>query len=126
MISIEWVQPALAGAILLLGVVLALELRSVARLRRSLNHDMARLFEQLDLVRFDSQQLADAAPTVSAALPVVQPLPVALPPGANYAAALQLAADGADPEELVARCGMSRGEARILASMHSGRRSASH
>lgn len=119
----QWMQPALAGAIVLLGVVLMLELRSVARLRRSLNRDMARLFEQLDLVRFDSQQLAAATPAVPAAasLPVALPVSQAagLQPGENYAAALQLAADGASQQELVTRCGLSRGEARILVAMHS-------
>ncbi len=120
----QWMQPALAGAIVLLGVVLMLELRSVSRLRRSLNRDMARLFEQLDLVRFDSQQLAAATPAVPAAasLPIALPVSQAagLQPGENYAAALQLAADGASQQELVTRCGLSRGEARILVAMHSG------
>lgn len=52
-------QSALAIAVFTLGVVIALELRSIARLRRALEGGLARVFEQLDLLRFENQQLLE-------------------------------------------------------------------
>ncbi len=50
---------ALAVAIILLGAVILLELRSVVRLRQVTDRSLARVFEQLDLLRFESQQLLE-------------------------------------------------------------------
>jgi len=53
-------QTALAAAVATLGCVIMLELRSIARLRRSVDGHLERVFEQLDLLRFESQQLLEA------------------------------------------------------------------
>lgn len=50
---------ALAAAIVMLGVVILLELRSVARMRQVMDRSLARVFEQLDLVRFETQLLEE-------------------------------------------------------------------
>jgi hypothetical protein len=63
-VQLHWVheisQSALAAAVATLGVVILLELRSIARLRRAVDEHLSRLFEQLDLLRFESQQGAEA------------------------------------------------------------------
>ena len=46
-------QSALAAAVLILGLVILLELRSIARLRSLVDGHLTRVFEQLDLLRFD-------------------------------------------------------------------------
>ena len=50
-------QAALAGAVLTLGLVILLELRSIKRLRRLVDGHLSRVFEQLDLLRYENQQL---------------------------------------------------------------------
>ncbi len=50
---------ALAAAIIMLGVVILLELRSVAKLRHMTGRSLERVFEQLDLLRFETQQLLE-------------------------------------------------------------------
>ena len=62
MVSYDWSEAALAAAILALALVLVLELRSTQRLRRLVGRDLARIFEQLDLVRFENQQLLEQRP----------------------------------------------------------------
>ncbi len=52
-------QAALAGAVLTLGLVILLELRSIKRLRRLVDGHLARVFEQLDLLRYENQQLLE-------------------------------------------------------------------
>jgi hypothetical protein len=52
-------QSALAIAVLTLGVVMLLELRSIARLRKNVERDMARVFEQLESLRLGNQQIID-------------------------------------------------------------------
>ncbi len=47
-------------------------------------------------------------------------LPANSPPQSSYALAQQLAREGADVEQLVARCGLSPDEARLIVQMHSG------
>ena len=49
----------LAAAVAALGVVIMLELRSVLKLRQIVDGNLARIFEQLDLLRFESQQLIE-------------------------------------------------------------------
>ena len=44
-------QTALAAAVLTLGLVILLEIRSFARLRRMMDINLARVFEQLELLR---------------------------------------------------------------------------
>jgi hypothetical protein len=71
-------QSALAVAVATLGLVILLELRSIARLRRAVEGHLNRLFEQLDLLRFENQQLSEAqAHSPAASAPVsAGPVPV--------------------------------------------------
>lgn len=74
---------ALAAATGMLGIVILLELRSVVRLRQVVDGSLARVFEQLDLLRFESQQLLEeqqslaARPRVHARSPAAPAAPVA-------------------------------------------------
>jgi hypothetical protein len=126
MMSYDLSEAALAAAVLALAVVLALELRSTQRLRRLVGQDLARIFEQLDLVRFETQQLAehDPAPPAPRIVPVVTPPPERGP--SDYGAAAQLAAAGAGAEEIAARAGLAVGEARVLAALHRARAQRAH
>ena len=59
---------ALAAAVVTLGVVIMLELRSVLRLRHVLDQQLSRVFEQLDLLRFETHQLLEGQPAARLAL----------------------------------------------------------
>jgi hypothetical protein len=50
----------LAGAVATLGVVIQLELRSLQRLRRSVDINLGRVFEQLEMLRAESRQMLEA------------------------------------------------------------------
>jgi hypothetical protein len=89
--------------------------RAQRRLRSVLQHELARIFEQIDLLRFDAQR--PAPPRAASAQVADRQRPVALSHGEAYAAAAELAARGADLQELSARCGLGREEARILIAM---------
>ncbi|MCC7464315.1 MAG: hypothetical protein IT480_17870 [Gammaproteobacteria bacterium] len=129
MVSYDWSEAALAGAVLALALVLVLELRSTQRLRRLVGQELARIFEQLDLVRFESQQLLEqrghqiprpqpAAPMPAVSVPTAPPVERAT---ADYGIAARLAAAGADAAEIAARAGLAGGEARVLAALQSAR-----
>jgi hypothetical protein len=53
-------QTALAAAVLTLGLVILLELRSFNRLRRSVDINLGRVFEQLEMLRAESRKMLDA------------------------------------------------------------------
>ena len=141
-------QTALAAAVLMLGLVMLLELRSFNRVRRSVDINLGRVFEQLEMLRAESRKMleaqeqaqaaaARAAPVVAAAevpagdrqtieRPLVEPTAldfVVAPPFDNdaYLSASTLAARGLTPHEIAARCGLPAGEARLLASLASAR-----
>jgi hypothetical protein len=57
---------ALAAAVATLGLVIMLELRSVLKLRQVVDGNLARVFEQLDLLRFESQQLIEGQQLIEA------------------------------------------------------------
>ena len=57
-------QSMLAAAVVALGLVIMLELRSIVRLRRLVDSHLTRVFEQLDLLRYENQQLLEAQPPV--------------------------------------------------------------
>ena len=63
-VQLHWVheisQTALAAAVATLGLVIMLELRSISRLRRAVDTHLVKLFEQLNLLRSESQQLIEA------------------------------------------------------------------
>jgi hypothetical protein len=72
-------QTALAAAVLTLGLVILLELRSFARLRRSVDINLGRVFEQLEMLRAESRQLLEAqAKAAAREAPVVTPAKLAL------------------------------------------------
>jgi Protein of unknown function (DUF2802) len=129
------VMPALAVLALCSVCMMYLgQWRAQRRLRLVLRVEMSRIFEQIDLLRLDSlQPLAEgigalrSAPSVMTttldAVSRAAPTPISfhrtmsLPTGEAYAAALELAARGADQSELTTRCGLGRDEARILVAM---------
>jgi hypothetical protein len=150
----DWTQFALAGSVAMLGVVVALEIRAFGRLRHDVTRDLARIFEQLDLVRFETQQLRESAPRETAARPVAAPVAALRPverstprppadrmtqraPGErgilaaapelapqsrdSYSEAARMAADGAQAQEIAAKCGLAAGEARILVGLQAAR-----
>jgi hypothetical protein len=72
-------QTALAAAVLALGLVILLELRSFTRLRRSVDINLGRVFEQLEMLRAESRQMLEAqAQAAVRAAPVVAPAKLAL------------------------------------------------
>jgi hypothetical protein len=126
-------QAALAAAIMTLGLVILLELRAIARLRRAIDCNLARVFEQLDLLRFENQQLIEAqsygaAPVVmrtAASSPAAAPSAQAASPQSTAAAVrpaikpVSAAADSgaAAPGPLA----LPAGEARLLATLAAAR-----
>jgi len=136
---------ALAAAIVLLGTAILLELRSVLRLRHAVDRNLARIFEQLDLLRFESQQLLEqhqsaslapmqaAAPATAAiARSPVAPsraatAPASATPPSSAAqprlpsARIDAPGAGAPLRELGQRHALSSGEARLLSSLAAAR-----
>ena len=116
MIRIDFVQLAVAGAVVLAVVTLLTQWRALRRMRQSVQRDLARIFEQVDLLRLDAQQAA-LSPSVPGTAPVALANVPTLDAGVGYAAALELAARGADEREITGRCGLTSAEARILVAM---------
>ncbi|MFI4866670.1 MAG: hypothetical protein ACHQDB_06145 [Steroidobacterales bacterium] len=142
-------QTALAAAVLTLGLVILLELRSFTRLRRSVDINLGRVFEQLEMLRAESRTMLEAQAQAAAAVlpamvpsariverPLTAPAPIEPPvteptaldfvvaPPINsdaYLSASALAAHGLAPAQIAARCGLPAGEARLLASLASAR-----
>lgn len=114
MIRIDFNQAALLAIAVITAVALLSQWRWVRRTHQLLQRDLERIFEQVDLVRFDAQQ----QPVAEAAGPVATEKRVAAQDtGLGYAAALELAASGASEAEITKRCGLSAPEARILVAM---------
>jgi hypothetical protein len=103
MLGYNWSEAGLAAAFLALALLLVLELRSTQRLRQVMGRDLARIFEQLDLVRFENQQLLEQRPAPPAIVPVLAPAP---------------RRDRTDPG---AATRLPAGEARLLAVLQSAR-----
>jgi hypothetical protein len=124
-------QLALPASLLLLAASLLLLTLALARQRRQHGGDLARIFEQLDLLRFDAQQAAAAPASVvpfapparsTAASAVAAPAGAAAAYGASdYYAAAQLAARGSSAVEIAGRCGIVNGEARVLVALQQAR-----
>jgi hypothetical protein len=100
-------QSALAAAVAILGLVILLELRSIARLRSLVDGHLTRVFEQLDLLRLGSQQPVETNET--AAAPATRTAPGAAPASNPSAAAAY-----AQPP-------LGAGEARLLAALTAAR-----
>jgi hypothetical protein len=117
MIRIDFNQVALLAVVVISSVALLSQWRAFRRMRMVMQRDLARIFEQVDLMRFDAQQepAMESLPTL---LPTLAAAPgVMADASLGYAAALELAAHGADEAEITARCGLSAAEARILVAM---------
>lgn len=123
-------QSALAAAVLLLGLVLLLELRCVVQLRRTVDRDLARVFEQLDLLRFENQQLLEVTgerqvvPTGGAVdgATATTALAAAVPPSAPAAPlAASAAGPAAGPFAGGEPASLPSGEAKLLASLAEAR-----
>ena len=100
-------QSALAAAVAILGLVILLELRSIARLRSLVDGHLTRVFEQLDLLRLGSQQPVETNET--AAAPATRTAPGAAP-ASNPSAA-----------PAYAQPPLGAGEARLLAALTAAR-----
>jgi hypothetical protein len=131
---------ALPASLLLLALCILVLSFTLRRGHRAHRTELARVFEQLDLLRFDAQQVAAAA----AAAPGSGGVPAAagaagaareaaqlaallarepdLVGGAgDYYAAAQLAARGSSAAEIANRCGIVNGEARVLVALQQAR-----
>ena len=133
MLSVQLMPALVVMALCGVGLMYFGQWRAQRRLRSLLRVEMSRIFEQIDLLRLDTMQpLAEGVGTtrsVPAVIATTVPAPraapapisfnrtVSLPTGEAYAAALELAARGADQSELTMRCGLGRDEARILVAM---------
>ena len=110
--QLHWVheisQSALALAVALLGVVMLLELATIARLRRSVDAQMQRLLQQIELLRGERSQPPDTQQARANA---------AVPSAATAAARATgdaVAAPYAPPA-------LGAGEARLLAALTAAR-----
>lgn len=128
---------AMPGSLLVLALTLALLGRALRRTRALIRADLARIFEQLDLLRFDTQQAAVAAPATAPATATATATAVPCEPPVlfragprdadsrggvgDYYAAAQLAAHGSTAAEIAARCGIVGGEARVLVALQQAR-----
>ncbi len=120
-------QAALAGAVLTLGLVILLELRSITRLRRLVDGHLARVFEQLDLLRYENQQLLEArtpaasnADTTRGTERRSRSISVA-PRSAADAPAVPTPARPTPAREVSPTVSLAAGEARLLASLAAAR-----
>ena len=101
-------QSALAAAVAILGLVILLELRSIARLRSLVDGHLTRVFEQLDLLRIAGQQPVET--NESAVAPATRTASVAAPASVAPSAATAYA----QPP-------LGAGEARLLAALTAAR-----
>jgi hypothetical protein len=117
---------ALPASLLLLALCIFVLSFTLRRGHRTHRAELARIFEQLDLLRFDAQQSAMAevavpgAPGTSAVTGVQAALELVGSAGDYYAAA-QLAARGSSAAEIANRCGIVNGEARVLVALQQAR-----
>ena len=103
---------ALAVAVVTLGVVMLLELRALAALRRNVDGHLARVFEQLDLIRFDHVQLLEAHARIAGAMAVAAPAERIVPTASSPSTA---------PSAALSTPAIAAGEARLLASLAEAR-----
>jgi len=69
-------QTALAAAVLMLGLVMLLELRSFNRVRRSVDINLGRVFEQLEMLRAESRKMLEAQALAQAQAAALRAAPV--------------------------------------------------
>lgn len=133
MILFDYVFWAMALAIVVLGAATGVQAINLARLRESARRDVQRLFEQMDLTL---GELRDVSTSLAGGLAVIgelrsrqdggrrepEPVPAAHAAARSYDIALRLARNGANREELMSTCGMSRHEAELAVRLHGPRR----
>ena len=134
---------ALPASLLLLALCILVLSFTLRRGHRTHRAELARIFEQLDLLRFDAQTAAAAGaaapgPAAARSVPgtpgtagaVREAVQLAsllgrepdLVGGAgDYYAAAQLAARGSSAAEIANRCGIVNGEARVLVALQQAR-----
>ena len=131
---------ALPASLFVLALAVCLLSYALRRGHRTHRAELARIFEQLDLLRFDAQQAtaaaasageaaAGAAPAADSSLlaAVVAREPQRAGGDGDYYAATQLAARGSSAAEIANRCGIVNGEARVLVALQQARaRRAAH
>lgn len=88
---------ALAAAVILLGAVLLMELRCVVRLRHIVDNQLGRVFEQLDLLRFETQQLLEGQQSGGSAQPALATVPAQVVPARAAASAAASKAAASPP-----------------------------
>jgi len=113
----EFSIAALAAAVVTLGCVMLLELRALAALRRNVDDHLARVFEQLDLIRFDHVQLLEAHARIAAAM--AGPMPASAP--TERGATITSGPNNASTSAALMPPAIAAGEARLLASMAQAR-----
>jgi hypothetical protein len=119
--DLNWIheisQSALAAAVATLGLVILLELRSIARLRRAVDGHLTRLFEQMDLLRGENQQRLEVqarTAEVNTPMAVAAMAPAVLSPSP----VISMPAPVAPAYQAPALAG---GEARLLAALTAAR-----
>jgi hypothetical protein len=127
----DWItilSAALPASLLLLALGILVLSFTLRRGQRGHSAELARIFEQLDLLRFDAQQAATAnlaataAPGAPGTAAAATAQPVAELAGVgDYYAAAQLAARGSSAAEIATRCGIVNGEARVLVALQQAR-----
>jgi hypothetical protein len=100
-----------------------LQMQTLGEIQR-INARLGELDEQVRQLALPSpvasHRLAPAAPPPPAPAPVLAPLPLAsaTTPVRGYEMAIRMARGGASIEEIVAGCGTTRAEARLLRRLH--------
>lgn len=113
---------ALAAAVITLGVVLLMELRSVLRLRKVVDGQLGRVFEQLDLLRFETQQLLEGQQALQSPRPVANAMLTPAEQPAHGAEGTALALPVLVPAvPAPAAAVRTSGEARLLSSLAEAR-----
>lgn len=105
----------LAAAVVTLGCVMLLELRALAALRRGVDAHLGRVFEQLDLIRFDHVQLLEAHARIAAAMAAATSVPAERVVTATSGPTSTTTSAALAPPTIAA------GEARLLASLAEAR-----
>lgn len=114
----EWVFFAARAAMLVAAMLIfALALTSW---RRAGTRDMQRMFEETRTLQGLAQQLAAQVAALEARIEDGRELAAAAagPSARGYDLALQMARNGASPEEIVNASGVTRHEAQLLAQLH--------
>ena len=127
---------ALPASLLALALAVCALSFKLRRGHRSHRAELERIFEQLDLLRFDAQQAAatttntaappraangDAAADSALLAAVMAREPQLASAAGDYYAAAQLAARGSSAAEIANRCGIVNGEARVLVALQQAR-----